>query len=357
MKKKIIVLALIVTLLCSGCGSKIPTLSNGDEAVVTLKDGSMISVNDLYTNLKDDYALQTMVTLVDKKILEEKYSDQVEAGHEYADTNMQQLEQYYGDGLLSAIQQNTSFQTLEGYKDSIYVGYLQNLAIDDYAKKQITEKEIKNYYKNDVVGDIKVSHILISANVTDDMTDEDKKKAEEEAKEKAEALITELKKASKEEIANKFAELAKEQSEDESTKENGGSLGFINKDTLSESYDELVDAAYKLKDGEFSTKVVTTEIGYHVILRSESKEKAELDDDLKESITEKLASTYLTENQIATVKALQELRKDYEMEIIDSDLKTQYAEYIQKALSYYQQQADQKNNQSTNDNQNTSESK
>ena len=174
MKKKIIVLALIVTLLCSGCGSKIPTLSNGDEAVVTLKDGSMISVNDLYTNLKDDYALQTMVTLVDKKILEEKYSDQVEAGHEYADTNMQQLEQYYGDGLLSAIQQNTSFQTLEGYKDSIYVGYLQNLAIDDYAKKQITEKEIKNYYKNDVVGDIKVSHILISANVTDDMTDEEK---------------------------------------------------------------------------------------------------------------------------------------------------------------------------------------
>ena len=72
MKKKIIVLALIATLL-SGCGSKIPTLSNGDEAVVTLKDGSMISVNELYTAIKDDYALETMVTLVDKKILEDKY--------------------------------------------------------------------------------------------------------------------------------------------------------------------------------------------------------------------------------------------------------------------------------------------
>ena len=52
MKKKIIVLALIV-LLMSGCGSKIPTLSNGDEAVVTLKNGSMISVNELYEAVKE----------------------------------------------------------------------------------------------------------------------------------------------------------------------------------------------------------------------------------------------------------------------------------------------------------------
>ena len=54
MKKKLIVLALC-TLLISGCGSKIPKLSNGDEAVVTLKDGEMISANDLYNELKDDY--------------------------------------------------------------------------------------------------------------------------------------------------------------------------------------------------------------------------------------------------------------------------------------------------------------
>ena len=84
MKKKIIVLALIVTLL-SGCGSKIPTLSNGDEAVVTLKDGSMISANELYEAIKDDYALDTMITLVDKKILEDKYKDKVEEANEYAD--------------------------------------------------------------------------------------------------------------------------------------------------------------------------------------------------------------------------------------------------------------------------------
>ena len=84
MKKKIVVLALIV-LLMSGCGSKIPTLSNGDEAVVTLKDGSMVSVNELYESVKDDYALKSLVNLVDKKILEKEYKKKVKDAKKYAE--------------------------------------------------------------------------------------------------------------------------------------------------------------------------------------------------------------------------------------------------------------------------------
>ena len=334
MKKKIIVLALIATLL-SGCGSKIPTLSNGDEAVVTLKDGSMISVNELYTAIKDDYALETMVTLVDKKILEDKYKKKVEEANEYADSNIQTLESYYGDGLLEAIQQNTNFSTIEGYRDYIYVNYLQNLAVEDYCKDQIKEKEIKKYYEDKIVGDIKVSHILITAKVTDDMTDDEKAEAEKEAKDKIESIISELKKTDKSEVAEKFAELAAEHSMDETTKENGGSLGFINKDTLSSEYAELVDAAYKLKDGKYSTKVITTEIGYHVVLRSETKEKAALED-VKEDILEDLASEYLSKNQIAVVRGLQAIRDEYDFKIVDSELKAQYATYIQNQLNYYQ---------------------
>ena len=275
MKKKIIVLALIVTLL-SGCGGKIPTLSNGDEAVVTLKDGSMISVQELYDSVKDDYALTALVNLVDKKILEEVYKDQLEEAEENADSTMTQLESYYGDNLLSIIQQQTGYQSLDAYRNYVYIAYLRNLAIEDYSKDQVTEKQIKKYYEDEIVGDIKVSHILITPEVTDDMTDEEKEEAEKEAKEKAEALIDELNKTDEKEIADKFAELAKEQSQDETTKDNGGSLGFINKNTLSDDYAELVDAAYKLKDGKYSTKVVTTELGYHIVLRTESKEKASL---------------------------------------------------------------------------------
>jgi foldase protein PrsA len=326
------VLALIV-LLMSGCGSKIPTLSNGDEAVVTLKDGSMVSVNELYEAVKDDYALTTLVNLVDQKILEKEYKDKVEEAKKYAENNIIQLESYYGDQLVDAISQNTEYRSVEAYQNYIYVSYLQNLAIEDYCKDQITEKEIKKYYDKEIVGDIKVSHILITADVTDDMTDEEKKNAESEAKDKVEAIIAELKKTDKKEIAEKFAELAKEKSMDETTKENGGSLGFINKNTLSSEYDELVTAAYNLKDGKYSTKVVTTEIGYHVVLRTETKEKAALND-VKEDIVEELAATYLSKNTVAAVKALQEIRKDYELEIVDSELKSQYAAFIQNQLNY-----------------------
>ena len=326
MKKKIIILALCV-LLISGCGSKIPTLSNGDEAVVTIKNDLSISANDLYNSLKSDYALQVLVNLIDQRILEDKYKDKIEEANTY-------VEKIYGDSLESVLQQY-GYPTLEAYKTTTYVYYLQQLAIEDYCKGKITDKQIEKYYEDEVVGDIKVSHILITPEVTDDMTDEEKQAAEDEAKEKIEAIISELQKANKDEIATKFAELAKEQSMDDSTKDNGGSLGFINKGTLSSYYDEVVSEAYKLKDGEFSTKVITTQLGYHVILRTETKEKASLDE-VRDSIVEDLAADYLSDNQIASVDALRELRDEYDMEIIDSDIQAQYTRYIQNQIANIQ---------------------
>lgn len=346
MKKRIIMLALCV-LLISGCG-KIPTLSNGDEAMVTLKGGSMISANDYYEQLKKgDRALEQLVTMVDTKILEEKYSNKLEEARKEADDRVAELEQYYGDQLESLIQQQTDYDGIEDYKNALYIGYLQQLAITDYCKEQITEKQIKKYYEDEIVGDIKVSHILITSKATEDMTDEQKATAETEAKDKAQAIISELNKTAKDEVAAKFAELASAQSDDAATKNNGGSFGFINKDTLSSEYAELVDAAYKLKDGEYTTKVVTSELGYHVILRTETKEKASLDE-VKDTILDNLAEEYLSENSVATVKALQELRKDYKLEIVDSELQKRYAEYIQDSLNYYQQADEEKKNNTEN---------
>ena len=336
MKKKIIVLALCV-LMISGCESKIPKLSNGDEAIVTLKDDKMISVDELYAELKEDYALEALINMIDKKILEEKYADKVKSVEDDTESTMTQLEATYGDQLLTMIQQYTGYPTIEAYKNAYYLSQLKNFEINEYAKNQIAEKDIEKYYEKEIVGDIKVSHILITAKVTDEMTDDEKANAEKEATEKIESLITELNKTDSKDVATKFAELAKEHSQDESTKENGGSLGFINTDTLGEKYDELVKEAYKLKDGKYTTKVITTELGYHVVLRVESKEKAKLDE-IKDTIIEKLAEKYLTENPVANVKALQEMRKEMDVTIVDSDLQERYANYIQNQLNYYTQQ-------------------
>ena len=58
-------------------------------------------------------------------------------------------------------------------------------------------------------------------------------------------------------------------------------------------------------------------------------------EDVKEEILDTLASEYLTKNQVASVRGLQEVRDEYDFEIVDTELKAQYAEYIQSSLDYY----------------------
>lgn len=329
MKKKVIVLGLCTLMVC-GCGKTIPTLKNGEEAVVTFSNGEKISVEELYNDLKSNYALDSLINMVDKQILEDKYKDELKSAQEYADSTMKSLEENYGDDLLSAIQSYTSYSTIEAYKNYVYLSYLQNLAVEDYAKSQITDKEMEKYYKENIYGDVLVNHILVTPNVKEDATDEEKTKAENEAKETIKTIIAKLKESK--DVKSTFTELAKKYSEDESTKEDGGSLGYINDGTLSDSYDEIVKAAFTLKDGEFSTEVITTELGYHVILREKSKEKASFDD-VKDNIRETLSNNLLSEDATISTKAMQDLRKEYGVEFVDSEIQSQYATYIQNALS------------------------
>ena len=123
MKKKIIVLALCV-LMISGCGSKIPKLSNGDEAIVTMKKDQKISVDELYEELKSDYALEALINIIDKKILEKKYADKVEEAKAETESILTQLESQYGDQLLEMIQQYTGYPSIEAYENAYYLSYL-----------------------------------------------------------------------------------------------------------------------------------------------------------------------------------------------------------------------------------------
>ena len=334
MKKKLVVLGLCTFMVC-GCGKTIPTLSNGSEAVVSFSNGNGISVNDLYNDLKNNYGLESLISLIDKQILEDKYKDNLASANDYADSTMKSLEENYGEDLLAQIQYFTSFQTIEGYRNYVYVNYLQNLWEKDYAKTQVSEKEMKKYYENNIYGDVLVNHILVTKNVSDDATDEEKTNAENEAKDKINTIIAKLKESDN--VKETFTSLAKEYSDDASTKEDGGSLGYINNGTLSSSYDEILENAFKLKDGEFSTEVITTELGYHVIYREASKEKASYED-VQDSIRDTLSENLLSEDSSITIKALQALRKEYGMEIVDSEIQSQYAKYIQNALAQAQSQ-------------------
>lgn len=333
MKKKLFLIMLSAFLL-AGCG-KVPTLKNGEEAVVSFKKGG-ISANELYEEIKNTFGLETLITMIDTTILEKEFDSYKANAEEQAKSTIDSLAESYGgkDTLLQAIKSNTSYSSIEDYERVVYLSYLREHATTEYVKDNLTEKEINNYYENNVYGDVSVNHILITANYKKDATEEEITKAKDKAKKKAEEVIEKLNDAKKDkkDILETFKSLAKEYSEDDATKDKGGELGYINYNTLGANYNELVTAALDLKDNTYSTKVITTELGYHVIYRNDQKEKAELKKVLKD-IKEALATTKLEKDSSLSVEALQYYRKKNEMEINDKELQKQYSNYMQALIS------------------------
>ena len=329
MKKKIVLGVAIITLLC-GCGRTIPTLQDGKEAVVTFKDGSMISVDDLYGELKEN-ATAMLINMIDRKILEKEYSDKIEESKESAKNYIASLKNYYTDekgvydenALLTAINRYYGFDSLEAFQESVELNYLSNLAIDDYAKSLVKDKEIEKYYKDEVVADREVYHIQIVPEVTDTMTDAEKKEKEEEALNEAKSVIAKLKKG------EKFEDLAKEYSDDEATKDENGSLGSINKGTYGN--DDFDKEVYSLKVGEYSKTPIKTTKGYEIVFIKSESEKKSLEDS-KEDIIKALADEKLEKDATLQITAMTELRKKNGVDIVDSEINSNYKNYINRLI-------------------------
>lgn len=332
--KKGLILSIICLLTLCGCG-KIPKLQNGEEAVITFAKDDVehkISAEDLYEELKNNFGLEATIKLIDTYVLETEFADYKDKAKEDAENYMEAMVESYGseEALLEQIQYYTNYSSLDAYQEYVYMNYLQSHALEEYAKNQVTDKEIEKFYKEEAKEDTEVYHILITPKVTDQMTSAEKKKAEDEAKQKAKDVIKKLNEA--DDALAEFKKLVTEYSEDESTKNKDGNLGYINYGDLDESYDELLDAVYKLKDGKYSKDVVTTELGYHVVYRNASKEKESLED-LKEEIIKTLANRKLEEDAEMAVDYIKYYRKLYNMEIVDSTLKSQYGIYMNNLIN------------------------
>ena len=334
MKKKLFLLTLSIFLI-AGCG-KIPKLKNGEDAVITFKNGDKISVNELYNALKTDYALDATINLMDTKILEKEFKGSIKEAKKYAEDTIKSMKESYGgdDELLQAIQIYTGYSTIDAYQNYIYINYLKNLATEKYAKIKVDDKQVEKYFNDVYVGDVSINHILITPSVKSEATDEEKTKAENEAKNKALEVIAKLDEASKagKDVKEEFTKLAKEYSDDDATKNKGGELGYINFNNLGTNYDELVNAALKLKKGEYSTKVITTDMGYHVIYKVDQKDKGTLKD-AEDKIRTILSQSTLNNDATVSVKAMQYYRDKYGAEIVDSDIQSQYSKYMNQALN------------------------
>lgn len=328
MKKKLLI-CLAVLGLTSGCG-KVSTLPNGDDALVSFSNTNLgISAGDLYSEVKGT-ALSKLIDMIDTKILLDKYPDKSSDADKYVNEQYDLIKTNFKDdkgkfdeeSLKEQIYAYYGITDIDKFKDIIRLNYYRTEAVNDYAKKSVTDKQIQKYYDENVYGDISCKHILITPAVTDDMSDEDKTKADKEALQKAKDIIKKLKNG------ESFDDLAKEYSDDTSNKDKGGDLGYFNTGDMLEEFEK---AAFDLKKGKYTTTPVKTKYGYHIILKTDEKEKPSLEDK-KEEIINTLASEAKSNDTALSINALVELRKEYGMNIEDDEMSKLYSTYISNSL-------------------------
>ena len=315
--KKILIFCLCALLL-TGCGDV--KLENGENAIVSFNNGDGITAQDLYDELKEMYGVNYLVNLIDAKLLNLEYEETTEE-LEYVQQIVDSVKSESGDEFIDYIEYYYGVNSEEAFEDYIRLNYRRSLWIEDYAREIVTDKQIEDYYNDVYVGDMEVSHILITSAATSDMTDDEKKAAETEAYNKAKEIIEKLNNG------EDFATLAKENSDDSGTASDGGVVGTVN---YGMNYDEdFVDAAAALEEGKYSSTPVKTQFGYHIIYKTKQNEKESLEDS-SDTIRDIIAEESLNNNTLLYSEALEALREKYEMDIVDSSLKSGYEDYLKE---------------------------
>lgn len=303
----ILVTVLVVVIIWP---DRIATLKDGTQPVAEI-DGYTVTANDLYEDMKDAYSISSLLDKIDNKILEEKYPETDEMNDELkqqAESYYSAYEQYYKMDKETFLS-NNGFGSEKAFLEYLRLQYRRNKYAEDYIKTLISDKEVEKYYEDKVYGDINTKHILVK--VDSSASDEDKKKAEDLAKE----IISKLN-------DGKSFDDVKEEYKDQITYEE---LGY-------KSYNANLESAYmeamqKLENNSYSKEPVKTSYGYHVIYRIDQKEKPALED-VKEEIIDSLVSEKKSEDKNISYVALDKMREESGLKFSDTVLEKKYNTYM-----------------------------
>ena len=325
MKKivKVTASALAICLLVTGCGNNAELKDNN---TVVKTDEGKITADALYENLRDKYGISVLVDMIDHQLFDEMYkTDDTE--EETINAQIEQMKSQYNndeEAFQAAITQYLGVEDEDELRDMLSLEYKRNLAIEEHVKNSVTDDEIQKYYDDEVIGDIKVRHILIKPETTDDMSTEEQTEAEEKAKKEAEDLIKKL------DDGADFEELAKEYSDDTGSASDGGLIDYFNKD---DNMDEaFLNASIDLEEGKYTEEPVKSSFGYHIILKVDQKSKPKLKK-VRDDIIETLADEKLNEDATLRYNALIEIRKDAGIEFKDDSLKKDYDELMDQLIA------------------------
>ncbi|HGF7266589.1 TPA: peptidylprolyl isomerase [Enterococcus faecium] len=285
MKKKFLALAIVLGAgLLSGCTNA------GEKTAVSYKGGT-ISEQEVMDSLKKmQGADSTVQQLIVYQVFEDKYGDDVSAKE--VDSQYDQTKKQLGDSFDSQLK--TAGYTEETFKDSIK----QSLAFQEGLKKHIklTDEDLKTAWKT--------FHPEVEAQIIQVTSENDAK---------------DVKKAA--DKGDDFSKLAKDKSTDTTTKEDGGKVKFDSTTTTVPT--EVKEAAFKLKDGQVSDVITSTNTStyateYYVVKMVKNQNKGNDMDKYKKELKETATDTKLSDSTFQN-KVIGEVLKDANVKIKDKD--------------------------------------
>lgn len=283
---------------------RIAKLENGGEISIKVGDTD-ITADVMFANLKDKYSLNSILELIDNAILDKKY-EMTDEANKYVDEALESYIKTYQDsyGMTEKeFLESINMSSREEFREQLVLDYKRNKYYKDYMIDNVGEDEINNYYNEKVFGAINTEHILV-------------KSENANAEEKAGEILDKLKNgASWEDLKNEY--------KNNITTE---SVTIKFDSSLESAY---VDAAKKLSDGAYTTSLVKTSYGYHIILRVSTEEKED-----QKSITDRIKNAIVSDKQSADSnlyeKVMIKMRELEGTDIKDTELKRVYENYTKK---------------------------
>ncbi|HEM7548281.1 TPA: peptidyl-prolyl cis-trans isomerase [Enterococcus faecium] len=285
MKKRFLALAIVLgTGLLSGC-------TNAGEKIAVSYKGGTISEQEVMDSLKKmqgaDSAVQQLIVY---QVFEDKYGDDVSTKE--IDSQYDQTKKQLGDSFDSQLK--SAGYTEQTFKDSIK----QSLAFQEGLKKHIklTDEDLKTAWES--------FHPEVEAQIIQVASEDDAK---------------DVKKAA--DKGDDFSKLAKDKSTDTTTKEDGGKVKFDSTTTTVPA--EVKEAAFKLKDGQVSDVITSTNAStytteYYVVKMVKNQNKGNDMDKYKKELKEIATDTKLSDSTFQN-KVIGEVLKDANVKIKDKD--------------------------------------
>lgn len=285
MKKRFLALAIVLgTGLLSGCTNA------GEKTAVSYKGGT-ISEQEVMDSLKKmqgaDSAVQQLIVY---QVFEDKYGDDVSTKE--IDSQYDQTKKQLGDSFDSQLK--SAGYTEQTFKDSIK----QSLAFQEGLKKHIklTDEDLKTAWES--------FHPEVEAQIIQVASEDDAKDVKKSA-----------------DKGDDFSKLAKDKSTDTTTKEDGGKVKFDSTTTTVPA--EVKEAAFKLKDGQVSDVITSTNAStytteYYVVKMMKNQNKGNDMDKYKKELKEIATDTKLSDSTFQN-KVIGEVLKDANVKIKDKD--------------------------------------